>query len=182
MNEPGERFQIVRPARPGNWQVVARSKKVAAAWMELSSRFAGECQRVYDQLERDPTFDDGDRQHPLEGQAGRGSFEGVAMLRWQIDVTSGARVWYLIDAGERGTGSGGVRAGSSSTRSIPGTPRAPSGTDQASGAQAAPSTRRARTQARHDHRSIESAIAPSAPTARRTTRRRCRSRGRRASA
>jgi len=45
-------------------------------------------QRVYDQLAKEPDRDDGDRQHPLEGTAGRGSFEGVDYVRWQIDVTS----------------------------------------------------------------------------------------------
>lgn len=104
MIQPGDLPDIVRPARPGNWQVTARSKKVAEAWRELANQFAGECQRVYDQLQSDPTFDDGDRQHPLEGEAGRGSFDGRAMRRWQIDVTSGARIWYLVDATESGSG------------------------------------------------------------------------------
>jgi len=63
----------------------------------MANMFAGECQRVYDQLESDPTFDDGDRQQVLVGQAGRGSFEGVDYVRWQIDVTSGARIWYFVD-------------------------------------------------------------------------------------
>jgi hypothetical protein len=70
----------------------------------MANMFAGECQRIYDQLESDPTFDDGDRQQVLVGQAGKGSFEGVDYVRWQIDVTSGARVWYFIDERPEGKG------------------------------------------------------------------------------
>jgi hypothetical protein len=62
---------------------------VAAAWNQLANGSAGEMQRVYDQLAKEPDRDDGDRQHPLEGKAGRGTFEGVDHVRWQIDVTSG---------------------------------------------------------------------------------------------
>ncbi len=95
---------IPRPVRPGNWEVVARNLKVAGHWKELANRAAGECQRVFDQLQTDPTLDDGDRQHPLEGAAGRGSFEGRQLRRWQIDVTSGGRVWYFVDDTPTGSG------------------------------------------------------------------------------
>lgn len=95
---------VNRPARPGNWDVLARSERVAADWQELCNQVAGECQRVYDQLQSDPLHDDGDRQHPLEGVAGAGTFDGQPMRRWQIDVTSGGRIWYFVDATEVGKG------------------------------------------------------------------------------
>lgn len=104
MSEPEETFAVRRPVRPGNWDVAARSKKVAGLWDELANQFAGECQRVYDQLQSDPMYDDGDRQHPLEGEKGRGSFQGRSLRRWQIDVTSGGRVWYLVDPADSGSG------------------------------------------------------------------------------
>ena len=95
---------IRRPVRPGNWNVAARSRKVAAAWDQLCSQVAGEGQRVYDQLQSDPAHDDGDRQHPLEGGAGRATFEGRDFVRWQIDITSGGRIWYFIDPTPTGIG------------------------------------------------------------------------------
>jgi hypothetical protein len=95
---------IPRPVRPGNWDIVARNAKVAADWAEFANRAAGECQRVFDQLQTDPTLDDGDRQHPLEGAPGRGTFDGRQMRRWQIDVTSGGRVWYFVDDTQFGSG------------------------------------------------------------------------------
>jgi hypothetical protein len=95
---------INRPPRPGNWEVVARSGKVANDWKEMTNSAAGECQRVYDKLQSDPNFADGDRQHPLEGEVGRGSFMGMPFRRWQIDVTAGSRIWYFIDSTPIGKG------------------------------------------------------------------------------
>lgn len=96
--------ELRRPARPGNWVVLARNDKVAGEWQQLSNQFAGDCQRVYDTLQTDPEHDDGDRQHPLEGVAGRGTFEGQPVRRWQIDVTSGGRIWYFVDPTPSGSG------------------------------------------------------------------------------
>ena len=104
MVPPGEAQSVGRPAKPGDWVVVARSTKVAAAWNQLANGAAGEMQRVYDQLAKQPDRDDGDRQHPLEGKAGRGTFKGVDYVRWQIDVTSGGRIWYFIDRTPSGSG------------------------------------------------------------------------------
>ena len=97
--------------------MVARSAKVAAAWNQLANGSAGEMQRVYDQLAKEPDRDDGDRQHPLEGKTGRDTFEGVDHVRWQIDVSSGGRVWYFIDRTPIGSGQQRRSEPSSSTRS-----------------------------------------------------------------
>jgi hypothetical protein len=93
---------VRRPVRPGAYEVKARSRKVAAAWQELTNQAPGEGQRVYDQLASDPLRDDGDRQHPLEGNAGVGAFDGATYTRWQIDITSGGRIWYFVDQRETG--------------------------------------------------------------------------------
>lgn len=88
---------VRRPVRPGAFEVKARSQKIAAAWSELVNQVPSEGQRVYDQLAGDPLHDDGERQHPLEGKAGVGTFDGKTYTRWQIDITSGGRIWYFVD-------------------------------------------------------------------------------------
>lgn len=102
--EDSGQLPLQRPLRPGNWEIVARTPKIHQDWTELCNQFAGEAQRVYDQLQTDPTYQDGDRQHPLEGAAGRGRFQGRDVRRWQIDVTSGGRVWYFVDETPTGKG------------------------------------------------------------------------------
>lgn len=97
-------FDVERPVRPGSWDVVARSKKVADDWAELSRSVAGECQRVFDQLQSNPVFDDGNRQLRLQGSLGEASDDGRMLPRWQIDVTSGGRIFYLVDGTPHGQG------------------------------------------------------------------------------
>lgn len=97
MAEEEKTFPVTRPGKRGSWAVVARSKKVSDAFNELANQFSGDCQYVYDQLSKEPKFDDGNRQHPLEGEPGRASFQGRDYKRWQIDVGSGSRIWYFID-------------------------------------------------------------------------------------
>lgn len=99
-----EDLSLVRPSKPDTWTLVACSKKVAAEWKELANQLSGECQRVFDQLTTQPYYDDGDRQHRLEGAAGRGTYKGKHYQRWQIDVGSGSRVWYFIDETPIGKG------------------------------------------------------------------------------
>ena len=104
MGEEESSFLVTRPSKRGSWKVVARSKKVSEAWDELSNQFSSDCQFVCDRLSCYPKIDDGDRQHPLEGEPGMGSFEGHNYKRWQIDVGSGSRVWYFIDENPEGKG------------------------------------------------------------------------------
>ena len=37
------------------------------------------------------------RHHPLRGGLATGCLDGRSMERWQIEVTGGGRVWYLVD-------------------------------------------------------------------------------------
>lgn len=104
MVEDGKSFPITRPSKHGSWVVVARSKKIADAWHELANQFSSDCQFVFDRLSTDPKFDDGDRQHPLEGAPGRGTYQGRDCKRWQIDVGSGSRIWFFIDETPVGKG------------------------------------------------------------------------------
>lgn len=99
-----ESAPLPRPLRPGDWVIVARTRKVHQDWLQLCNQAAGEAQRVYDKLQTDPTYQDGDRQHPLEGAPGRAQWQGQAVRRWQIDVTSGGRIWYLVDEAPVGAG------------------------------------------------------------------------------
>lgn len=100
----GDNFPITRPTRPGTWEVVARSQKIADQWDEFSKQAAGGCQRVYDQLATEPLYEDGDRQQRLVGEAGRVTFKGVTYERRQIDVTGAGRVWYFVDPTPYGSG------------------------------------------------------------------------------
>lgn len=42
-----------------------------------------------------------DRHHRLKGDLARGTHKGRTIDRWQIEVTAGGRIWYLVDAERR---------------------------------------------------------------------------------
>lgn len=41
------------------------------------------------------------RHHALKGELAFGSYRGRALPQWQIEVTGGGRIWYLLDAENR---------------------------------------------------------------------------------
>jgi hypothetical protein len=102
--QPNTTPQIRRPNKPQSLEVVARNSKIAMKWDEFSNMHAAAYQEVYDKLSSKPDYDDGNRQHSLMGEVGRGVFDGANYVRWQIDVTSGGRIWYFIDPAPAGKG------------------------------------------------------------------------------
>ncbi|MGH3888164.1 MAG: hypothetical protein ACRDSZ_16640 [Pseudonocardiaceae bacterium] len=43
----------------------------------------------------------GDRHHQLKGKLAYGEHRGQTIPCWQIEVTSGGRIWYLLDTDKR---------------------------------------------------------------------------------
>nr|CAR47833.1 hypothetical protein [Rhodococcus sp. PY11] len=48
-------------------------------------------------VEQEPTT----RHHQLKGRLATGVHNGVEMPQWQYEVTSGGRIWYLLDIERR---------------------------------------------------------------------------------
>jgi hypothetical protein len=87
---------IVRPARTDEWQVVAADKGVAEDWDRWAKQEPNALAAAYDKLATDPT-EFSSRQRKLEGKSmGSGVYEGKTLDRW-YEVTSGGRIFYLID-------------------------------------------------------------------------------------
>jgi hypothetical protein len=42
-----------------------------------------------------------ERHHRLKGELAHGTHRGETMDRWQIEVTAGGRIWYLLDTDRR---------------------------------------------------------------------------------
>jgi hypothetical protein len=43
-----------------------------------------------------------ERHHRLKGELARGAHRGETMDRWQLEVTAGGRIWYLLDVSPHG--------------------------------------------------------------------------------
>ena len=88
--------EILRPLKPGDWIIQARSTKVAKKWDELCNSNPSRCQKIYDQLTSNPTYDDGHRQGKMRGKLSKVVFEERVYERWQIDINSSGRIWYFL--------------------------------------------------------------------------------------
>jgi len=89
--------RIARPARTGEWEVVAADNGVAQAWELWAKQEPNALAAVYDQLTSNPR-DFSSRQKKLEGKTwGTGVYDGKILDRWQYEVTAGGRIFYFVD-------------------------------------------------------------------------------------
>jgi hypothetical protein len=90
----GER--VAPPAGEGEWEVRFASNDAAKGWEELCRSAPGNTRGAWQDMRTSPRFRD-HRHEQLGGKLATGELGGRQMDRWQIEVTGGARVWYLID-------------------------------------------------------------------------------------
>lgn len=92
-----------RPVASNEWTIRFGNRDAAKAWTELSNtKLANALARLYDILTHDPRWGEKpERHHQLRGDLATGTYDGRSMERWQHEITSGGRVWFLIDDDER---------------------------------------------------------------------------------
>jgi hypothetical protein len=90
------------PPAPEEWDVRFASAEAAKGWEQLSSQAAANTRTAWLAMRTDPspTTPTG-RQHRLKGELAQGTYRGERMARWQIEVTAGGRIWYLLDTARR---------------------------------------------------------------------------------
>lgn len=77
-----------------------RTSRAAKGWDELRQQAPGNTREAWLQMRRNPGGDRSRRHHPLKGVLATKQVNGKQLPQWQYEVTSGSRVWYLIDADE----------------------------------------------------------------------------------
>lgn len=90
----GER--VAPPAAEGEWEIVYGNNDAAKGWEELCRAAPGNTRAAWQDMRSRPRMRD-HRHGQLRGMLATGQLGGRRMDRWQIEVTGGARVWYLID-------------------------------------------------------------------------------------
>lgn len=93
------------PASKGNdealpaenaWHVLFGNNDAAKGWEDLRRHAPGPTRQAWTDMATRPRFRD-HRHSQLRGSLATGTLDGRQYDRWQIEVTGGARVWYLID-------------------------------------------------------------------------------------
>jgi hypothetical protein len=85
------------PARDG-YSIRFATGDVAKGWEELCRVAAANTRAAYDAMERNPCPRPAtERQHQLKGSLSADTYGGKVLPQWQYEVTSGGRIWYLVD-------------------------------------------------------------------------------------
>lgn len=89
------------PAPEGHWEVRFADAASAKGWEHLARQAGENTYRAWLLMRTEPSpVRETARHHRLKGGLAHGTYRG--RTQWQIEVTSGGRVWYLVDT-ERGT-------------------------------------------------------------------------------
>jgi hypothetical protein len=92
------------PAIGAEWQIVFANNEAAKGWQELANQAPSNLRKAWDTMRNDPGPGPGkptSRHHQLRGPLATVVHRGHTMPRWQIEVTSGGRIWYVVDEQKR---------------------------------------------------------------------------------
>ncbi|WP_053737347.1 hypothetical protein [Nocardia sp. NRRL S-836] len=95
---PKKNDPVAPPPVDGEWHIRFGTAEAAKGWQELENRAAANLRRAWDAMRTDPgPVQQTGRHERLKGSLSTGVRGGQVMARWQIEVTGGDRVWYLLD-------------------------------------------------------------------------------------
>ena len=99
---PKRKDRVAPPPGPGEWEVRYWTTEAVKGWDELCRQAAGNTRAAWQTMRTNPAPPSAtQRHHRLKGNLAEGSHEGRSLPRWQIEVTGGGRIWYLLDEERR---------------------------------------------------------------------------------
>lgn len=97
---PKKGDRVAPPPVGGEWNIRFATNEAAKGWEELVAAAPGNTRRAWDVLRTDPGPGPGkptSRHHRLKGPPAVRTYGGREFPQWQLEVTSGGRIWYLLD-------------------------------------------------------------------------------------
>lgn len=99
---PKKNDPVAPPTIGEEWHTRCGRTDVIDGWQELENRAASNLCAAGEVMRHRPgAGNPTGRHHPLGGRLATGVRAGRVLPRWQIEVTGGDRVWYLLDAEKR---------------------------------------------------------------------------------
>jgi hypothetical protein len=90
---------VAPPPAPGEWDLIFGTNDAAKGWDDLVQQSPGTLLEAWRLMRTDPIPSaPSSRQHRLKGSLAFGTYRGRPLAQWQIEVTGGGRIWYLVDA------------------------------------------------------------------------------------
>ncbi len=97
---PKRNDRVAPPPTQREWDVRFSTTEAVKGWDELCNAAPGNAAEAWWTMRTNPGPGPGKpnpRHHPLKGALATGLHGGRELPLWQIEVTSGGRVWYLLD-------------------------------------------------------------------------------------
>jgi hypothetical protein len=94
---PKRRDRAAPPAGPGEWEVRLGTTDAAKGWDELCNQAPGNTREAWQLMRTNPRPPKDHRHTRLHGDLATKLYEGRELEQWQIEVTGGGRIWYVVD-------------------------------------------------------------------------------------
>jgi len=94
---PKRRDRVAPPPRQDEWDLRFGENDAARGWDELCRQAPGNTRDAYELMRSNPRPPHDSRHMRLRGSLARRKFGGSELEQWQIEVTGGGRIWYLVD-------------------------------------------------------------------------------------
>jgi hypothetical protein len=90
--------RVAPPSRPDEYELRFATNDAAKGWDELCQQAAANTRAAYDIIRATPCPSPAnERHHRLKHDLAWGTHRGKSFEQWQYEVTSGGRIWYLVD-------------------------------------------------------------------------------------
>jgi hypothetical protein len=90
--------RVAPPASVDEWELRFATTEAVKGWEMLCQQATANTATAWSELRKravQPT--PAGRHHRLRGRLATGTHRGTDMEQWQYEVTSGGRIWYLVD-------------------------------------------------------------------------------------
>lgn len=90
--------RVAPPPGPEEYEVIFGNNESVKGWEELCRQASTNTLDAWRSMRADPSpRSPSGRHHRLKGTRAMASYRGKLLPQWQIEVTSGGRIWYLVD-------------------------------------------------------------------------------------
>ncbi|HUY44547.1 MAG TPA: hypothetical protein VMV92_02285 [Streptosporangiaceae bacterium] len=94
---PKRNDRVAPPPRPGEWEIRYLTTGAARGWEDLCRQVPGNTRDAYEVLRANPRPPEDSRHHRLRYDLATRKVGAQELEQWQIEVTGGGRVWYVVD-------------------------------------------------------------------------------------
>ncbi|WP_329255923.1 hypothetical protein OG417_15335 [Actinoallomurus sp. NBC_01490] len=98
---PKRRDRVAPPPVGDEWDVRFGTTEAAKDWPELEKQAATNVRDAFELMRSNPRPPEDTRHKRLRGELAFRDHGGRRLEQWQIEVTSGGRIFYLVDDVER---------------------------------------------------------------------------------